>query len=485
MDGVELHAAHYYLFHQFLSPTFNKRTDEYGGSTENRLRFLKEVIEEVRKTCGPDYPLLVRVSVEEYLGPSGLQLIEGLRICELLDQLPIDALNISVSGSSSPLSHSIEPISYPQGWRDYTFASVKKLVKKPVIGTGVIRDPFFAESLLEQGKLDFVGSFRNHLADPNWANKALQNQTQEINRCISCVRCIEDLRQGLYVSCSINAEAGHENHKFLPSGGENRKVVVLGGGVAGMEAARVLALRGFQVVLFEKEAQLGGQVHLSTVIPHKDKMNWHLEYQRLQLQKAKVDVRLNTTATLQRIQQEEPYAVIDATGATPIVPSRFYTEGFVSDPEAILSGKVTPRNQHIIVVGSGLTGLETAMYLTSLGNSIAIVEMEDAIAKNASWVTRKDVTKYLDTKDVVYFTNLELESIQDGYIQVRDLKNGRELRKLPADLVVLSLGFRAQSPLKNELSTQFERFYMIGDSAKSGRIKEAVYAGYQVAANLK
>lgn len=485
VDAVELHAAHYYLFHQFLSPTFNKRNDSYGGSTENRFRFLKEVIEDIRAKCGADYPLIVRVSVEEYLGSSGLQLTEGLKICQLLDQTSINAINVSVSGSSSPLSHSIEPISYPQGWRDYTFSAVKKLVKKPVIATGVIRDPSYAEKLLEEGKLDFVGSFRNFLADPNWANKALQNQENEINRCISCVRCIEDLRQGLYVTCSINAEAGHEDYKYVASGGDKRKVVIVGGGVAGMEAARVLALRGFQPVLFEKEATLGGQVQLSTVIPHKDKMNWYLNYLRFQLEKLKVDVRLNTVASLASIKQEEPYAVIDATGATPMVPERFYKKGYVSDPARILNGQVKLRNQHVVVIGSGLTGLETALYLLHQGNYVTIVEMEDKIAKSAYWVTVKDVTKYLDTFDVTYLTCKQLDSIQDGYILLKDLNNQNEIIKLPADHVVLSLGFKAQSTLKQEVEKAFDRFYVIGDSAVSGRIKEAVYAGYQTAANLK
>ena len=484
VDGVELHAAHYYLFHQFLSPTFNKRTDEYGGNTENRFRFLKEVIEDIRAKCGPDYPIIVRVSIEEYLGMKGLHLVEGLKICQLLDATPIDAISVSVSGSSSPLSHSIEPISYPQGWRDYAFSAVKKLVSKPIIATGVIRDPSYAEKLLQENRLDFIGSFRNLLADPNWANKTLQNQENEINRCISCVRCIEDLRQGLYVSCSINAEAGHETKKFPTSGGAGRKVVVIGGGVAGMEAARVLALRGFKPVLFEQTANLGGQVHLSTAIPHKDKMNWYLQYQRLQLQKLKVDVRLQTSATLENIKKEEPYAVIDATGATPLVPARFKKEGFVFDPQQILSGAISLENKHIAIIGSGLTGLETALYLVHKGNYITVIEMEDKIAKTAYWVTVKDVTKYLDTYDVSYLTNMQLDSVQDGYLVLKDVLK-QELVKFPVDAAVLSLGFRAQSPLKIELEKIYERYYPIGDRYKEGRIKEAVHAGYQVASQLK
>ncbi len=485
VDGVELHAAHYYLFHQFLSPTFNKRTDEYGGSLENRIRFLLETIQDVRQKCGKDYPLLVRVSVEEYLGSEGLQLLEGYKICQILDQTSIDALDISVSGSASPLSHSIEPISYPQGWRKYIFSAVKSLVKKPIIGTSVLRDPAYCEQMLSQNRLDFIGSFRNHLADPQWTNKAQNNQDKTINRCISCVRCIEDLRYGKYVSCSINAEAGNEPKSPLPHDGNQRKVVVVGGGVAGMEAAIVLAQRDFKVVLFEKEANLGGQVFLSTSIPHKDKMNWYLDYQKQRLEEAKVVVHLNTEATLDLIYKEKPYAVIDATGATPFIPSIFKKEGFVSDPAAILSHKVVLQDKNIVIVGSGLTGLETALMLLQNNNRITFVEMEDKIAKSAYWVTVNDVKKYLDTFDVVYLTNTKLNTIEDGYVTLKDVRHQDQVFTLPADHVILSLGFKAQSPLKPELKNHFERVYVIGDSEKSGRIKEAVHAGYQLGATLQ
>lgn len=482
-DGVELHAAHYYLIHQFLSPTFNKRKDEYGGSTENRFRFLQEIIQDIRLKCGNNYPLIVRISVEEFLGEGSLKLNEGLKLCRLLDQEMIDAISVTVSGSSSPLSHSIEPISYPQGWRDYIFEAVKRIVSKPIIATGVIREPSYAEKLLEEDKLDFIGSFRNFLADPNWANKAKNNEITKINHCISCVRCIEDLRQGLYVSCSVNARAGNEKNEIIPTKEENKKVVIVGGGVGGMEAARVLALRGFKVVLFEQDSVLGGQVELSTAIPHKDKMNWYLNYQRRNLQELNVDVRLNTIADLKSIKEEKPYAVIDATGATPFVPFTYQNNDFISEPRTVLSGKVNLENKHITIIGSGLTGLETALYLAEKGNKITIVEMEDKIAKNAYWVTIKDVTKYLDNHNVIYLTSMKLENIEKGFVELRDLKDN-SLIKLKTDHVVLSLGFKNQSTLKEKLLKEFERFYVIGDSKQAGRIKEAVHGGFEVAINI-
>ena len=484
IDGVEIHAAHFYLLHQFLSPHFNKRTDQYGGNLENRARILKEVLEKIREKCGKEYPVIVRVSVEEYL-EDGYHLDEGIEICKLLEQYGADAINVTCAGTGCAYGQSLEPISYPQGWRTHLSKAVKQFVNIPVIGVSVIREPEYAEQVLQEGAMDFVGSARNHLADPYWTEKARTGQEEDIRKCISCLKCIQGVAQGTGIGCSVNPQCGHETEALhVEKNGAGKNVIVLGGGPAGMEAAITAAKRGFSVDLYERNNVLGGQIRLASQAPHKEKMNWLLEHQMCQLQKYKVTVHLNQQPGVEEISEKKPYAVMDATGAVPIIPGFIEKkEGFVYTPDEILTGKVRMEQKNIVIVGSGMTGLETAEYLVARGNAVTLVEMDTVIARQAYGTQVADVLKYLKTGTVVIMTATALSSIEDGYLVVEDAVTKKK-HNLAADAVILSLGVRNQGMYQNILPQICEKYQTVGDAQKSGRIYDAIRSGYKAALAL-
>lgn len=480
IDGVEIHAAHHYLIHEFLSPYFNKRTDEYGGSFENRCRFLKEVVIAVREAVGADYPITVRLSAEDYMGDESYHLDECIKVAQMLDALGVDGLNISVGGTENGKSHSLEPISYRQGWRKHISSSIKKMVNCPVIGTSVIRDPEYAEKILENNEMDLIGMGRSHLADPYWSKKAQSGHTEDICKCISCLRCIDNIKFEKPIICSLNPNCGNElNQKEIVKNGNGRLAVVVGAGVAGLEAARILSEREFKVVLFEKTMHLGGQVYLASNVPNKEKMKWFIEYETTQLHKHNVDIRFGSAPSADEIIAMNPYIVIDATGASPLKPGSIegINNEFVITPVDVLSGTYVPENKNIAIIGSGLTGLETAELLVEKGNAVTIIEMADKIAPGGSKVNINDILQRLAIYDTILITNKKLTKIESDRIHYEDVTSGEEYI-LPVDNVILSLGVRSNGTLGKELKDKFYNIKFIGDAQTPGRIREAIVAGY-------
>lgn len=485
IDGVEIHAAHFYLLHQFLSPYFNHRTDEYGGSLENRLRIVKEILEKTRKLTGPEFPILVRVSAEEYFPQGGYHLDEGIEICKKLEEYGADAINVTVAGTGCKYGQSLEPISFPQGWRKHIPAAVKKFVSIPVIGVAMIRDPDYAQRMVEKGYMDFVGSARNYVADPEWANKVAEGRTDQLRRCISCLRCIQGIVAGESISCSVNPLCGREDSAAqIAVDGEGRLVVILGGGPAGMQAAVTAAQRGFSVRLYEAEKQLGGQLKLAATAPNKEKIFWFIEYLRGEMARLGVEVRLGCSPTQEELENLHPYGIIDATGAVPVVPrSMAVIPGYVFTPDQVLSGQAAFCDAHIVIVGSGMTGLETAEYLTAQGNMVTLVEMGDKVAPQAYGTQIMDVMKHLEVANTVVMTSTALEEICEGYVKLRKVDSG-VVTNLPADGVVLSLGVRPAKPYGDRLAGLAQRVFTVGDACRSGRIIDATRTGYDAACQL-
>lgn len=368
-DGIEIHAAHHYFLHSFLSPVTNHRTDEYGGSLEHRARILQEVVLSIRAHCGPDFPVMVRVSLEEYIGPKGYHADTGLKLCQMLASWGVDALNVSASGTDSKGSQSVEPMPYRQGWRKHLPWLVKQTVSIPVLAVALIRDPAFAEQLLADRVLDFAASARSHLADPNWANKAFAGQEADILPCISCMACFSKFDGEGHITCAVNPETGYEAQlPPLPQDGDKRLVVVLGGGPAGLGGAWIAARRGFRVILFEKQAVLGGQLNLAALAPGKEKIHWLLDSLTRRCQQAGVELHPGHAPTLDELNALHPYAILDATGGLPAVPARIpgaQDSPLVCTPPDILTGKLQPTGEVIAVIGSGMTGLETAEILSA------------------------------------------------------------------------------------------------------------------------
>ncbi|MDK2937200.1 MAG: hypothetical protein PWP16_653 [Eubacteriaceae bacterium] len=495
IDGVELHSAHGYLLNQFISPLTNKRTDEYGGSTENRARVIKEIIEGIRARVGRDYPVMLRISADEFLRESmfpfeedGLMLDEAVKICQYLVPFGLDAINVS-AGIYETMNWAWEPISYPEGWKIYLAEAVKKAVDVPVFGVGVIRNPEFAEKIIAEGKVDGVTMARGQLADPDWVNKAAKGQVEDIRRCISCLNCMDTMvtngMKGEPFACAINARAAREwFYNDARIDGDGRLVVVVGGGPAGMEAAVKLAERQFKVVLFEKEAELGGQLCLANKPPHKDKINWLIDYYKTRLKKLGVDIRLGTAATQKAIASLTPYAVFVGTGSESIVPASIKGIDLASvcTSTDILTGKVKLSGKKVAVIGSGMTGVETAELLETQDNEVFVVEMADQIGPGASWQSFSDVQARLMKFGTVFMPGHKLVEITGKGVEL-EKADGQGV-SLDVDAVVLSLGVKADQTLADALAVDFDKVIKIGDTKCVGRIANAVETAYAAAYHL-
>ncbi|MBE0068368.1 FAD-dependent oxidoreductase [Thermoanaerobacterium thermosaccharolyticum] len=494
IDGVEVHGAHGYLINQFLSPYTNKRTDKYGGNLENRMRFLEEIVVGIKEKCGRDFPLLVRLSVDEFLGMvglpnEGLHIEEGVKIAKRLEELGVDALDISC-GIYETMNVAWEPSSYEQGWKVHLAETIKKSVNIPVIGVSVYRDPEFANRMIEEGKIDFAGSARQHFADPEWANKAKEGRLDEIRKCISCLYCMESLMNadiaGASAQCSINIQSGREGelNDFKEDGAE-RIVSIIGAGPAGLEAARILAKRRFKPVIFEKSDKLGGQLQLANKPPKKEKINWLIDYLKTQIEKAGIEVRYNTAPTVEILKQLNPYAVFIAQGSNPIMPKsiRGIDRKNVLVAEDILSGKVRLNDKKVAVVGSGMTGLETAHYLAVDGNDVSVFEMADEIGPGLFFQNLIDILGHLGSFKVKLYPKHKLVEIGEDKVVFENTETKENVHQV-FDYVVLSLGRTPNTELIDEIKAAFDNVVVLGDAKQAGKIRNAMESGFMAAYNL-
>jgi len=489
MDGVELHASHGYLINQFLSPYSNKRTDKYGGSLENRMRFIEEIIKGIRDKCGKDFVISVRIPADEFLeefgiSEEGINLQEGVRIAKYIDNLGVDAINVT-SGIFLTTNTIIEPTSYPQGWRSHLAEEVKKVVKAPVIAASVIRKPEYAEELLEKNIVDFVALGRGLLADPEWVKKVEEGREGEIRPCISCLHCLELVYAEKGSECAVNVEAARElKLPDLIQDGKERVVAIIGAGPAGMEAGSILAMRGFKPILFEREKEVGGQLQLANKPLHKEKMNWLIDYMANQLNLLGVEIRLGTVPSIEEIKKLDPYAVFVATGASEIVPKIQGVDNenvhLVSD---ILKSKVKIAGQEVVVIGGGMTGLETAELLAEQGNKVTIIEMLGKIGQGIYTPNRIDIINRLKKHGVKMLANHKLKSIVDTKVVLEDLIKETAI-EMTADHVILSLGVKSNNQIVEGIKQSFENVKVIGDAQETGRIAHAIKAGHMEARNL-
>lgn len=490
-DGVELHASHGYLIQQFLSPNTNKRTDEYGGSLENRMRFLLEIIDGIRSNCGRDFPIVVRLTVDEMYSEigqdgKGYNLEEGLKMAKILNDKGIDAIDVS-SAAYDTFNYWLEPTTFTPGWRKYLASEVKKVVDIPVIAANLIRSPKQAEIQLEEGTQDFVSLGRPLIADPHWANKVKNVDEKLIKRCVCCLYCFESMMKGAYKythgHCSVNPFVGRENAE-LKQNGNGRKVVIIGAGCAGLTAAELLSKRGFDVTVLEKESKQGGQLNLASKPPHKDKMNWVCDDLLSNAIDCGANVIFNTKADKDIIASYSPKIVINATGGNAVHPRAFCGDNVVTVTE-VLDGSIDIQNKSVAVIGSGMTGLETSELLVSKGNKVTVVEMADEIAPGAWFQQLDDALPVLEKAGTKFLTSHKLISVSSSGIELENLKENKAVA-LKVDYVVLSLGVKSDNALYNSIkNTNDYKAYNIGDSAKIGRIVNATESAYQLVMSIE
>ena len=489
VDAVELHAAHGYLIQQFLSPYTNHRADEYGGSFDNRMRFLEEIVRGIRQRCGRDYPLIVRLSVDEMFDRigkpgTGYGLEVGKRIAKRLEELGVDAINVS-SANYDTYNCWLEPTTYEPGWRKYLAKAIKETVNIPVIAANVIRTPEQAERQLEEGYQDFVASARAFICDPHWPEKAQSGHPEDIQRCIGCLNCIRSFMNNAGVGqpgeCALNMSIANERFYYsMPKDGKGRKVIVIGAGPAGLTAAKTMAMRGFDVELYERSEKAGGQVIAASSGSHKERLYWAIEDLMTAAKKEGAKVFLGKELTAEEIADRKPYAVICATGGSPLRPRSIPgtdREDVAAAPDVLL-GKTKIENSDVVVVGSGMTGLETTEFLNEHGNRVTVVEMADEIAPGAWFQLVDDEMERIRPYGTKIMTGTKLCSIDEDGVTVEDKSTGVQ-QKIKADRVVLAMGVRPETALAEKLKDLgLNNVFCVGDAEKSGTIAHACHSAY-------
>lgn len=482
-DGVEIHGAHGYLIAEFMSLYANKRCDEYGGSFLNRFRFAKEIIANIKAKAGDDFPILFRLSGDEFV-PGGRNIEETKAVAMMLEEAGVDAIHVSVGVYAT--RHKIAPPARThRGWAVDFAAEVKKVVSLPVITVGRITDPFLAESILASRKADFIAMGRAALADPALPNKTAAGKYDEILFCVGCLQgCGDKIRRhGEPGGCMLNPLTGNETeYKVLPAK-EKRKVMIIGGGVAGMEAAIVAAEKGHDVNLFEKGKELGGAYLLASFPPGKGEICTFIAWQKHRLESLGVQVFLNTEVTDDMVLKEKPDVVIVATGSMPISPDiPGAGKAHVVSAYAVLAGEAEVGDR-AIVVGGGLVGSETANHLAFLEKKVTIIEMTSEIAMDEEFNTRRLLIKDLKDWEVKILVKATAREILDDGVMVSI--DGEDVRVGPADTVVIALGSNPVNGLYEKLKEKPFKIVNIGDSREVRNALHAIEEGYRAGLEIE
>ncbi len=480
-DGVEIHAAHGYLIHQFLSYASNKRIDEYGGTYENRTRFLREVMTEVRRVVGPDFPMQVRLSVEE-MCEGGRTLFEARQIIRDIEALSADAINLTFSMYGTRSSVGSVSSFFQSHGNFVKYAEVAKtLVKIPVITVGRIQDPNMAEDIIVSGKADFVGMARTSLVDPHWPEKVKNGNIDDLRQCIGCLQgCTASTYMRVPVHCLVNPELGWEFETDFSKAPVSKKVFIAGGGVAGMEAARAAAIKGHDVHLYEASGELGGQFVSASYPPFKGEFATLPAWQLRQIKKLGVNIHMNTPLTKAIVVSEKPDKVILATGAKPIILD---VPG-INLPNVVLAEDVlrgrSDTGMNVLVAGGGMIGSETAAHLcVQCKAKVTIIEMLSDIGLEMESGIRDDLKDVLNKFFVDIKTGTKLAGVTaEGAL----IQKGDTVTLFPCDTVVVAIGTRAHNPLEEELKGLCN-LVVIGDAAKPRKAVAAVREGFVAGMN--
>ena len=491
-DAVEIHAGHSYLISQFLSPITNKRTDEFGGSVENRTRFCRMVIDEVRKQVGPFFPIMLRLSADELM-EGGNTLDDTLKYLDYLQE-EVDIFDVSC-GLNGSIQYQIDANYLPDGWRSYMAKAVKEKFNKPCISMGNIRDPKVAERILADGDADLIGMGRGLIADPAWVNKVATGHECDLRKCISCnVGCAGN-RIGVNrpIRCTVNPSVLEGDVYKKLHVNKNCNVVVIGGGTAGLEAACTAAEVGCNTFLLEKGNELGGLASLISRIPAKNRLAdfpHYLMHRAEQLEN--LYIFKNTEGTPENIRKFHPNIIVSSTGSAPLLPpitglkDRIDNENYniysilgmishINDFPKDLEGK------KVVVVGGGAVGLDVVEFFADRNADISIVEMMDQIGRDLDPVSKNDTKTMMKKHNVHQLTKTALLEVKDSSFLV---KGDGEPYELPFEYGFVCLGMRAQGQLYQNLTEEFSsedvEIMNIGDSQRARRIIDGTQEGRNI-----
>ena len=478
-DAVTLHLANGYLLQSFMSPYSNRRTDGYGGSVEARTRLPREIVEGMRRELGAEVPIIVRLSVDDFL-EGGVTLSDGRRMAQLLESAGADAIDVT-AGMPETMYIIGPPMAMPKGFLVSHGRAIKDSVRIPVAVVGRINDPLLAEQILRDGDADFISVGRPLLADPQFANKARSGRAEDIRPCIACNEgCFQRLYSQLDVSCVVNPRVGREAMYPEVPASKPIRVLVAGGGPGGMMAALTAAARGHSVVLCERGTRLGGQLLLGDVPPHKEEIRALRDYLTRQLEKSGVEVRLESTVTRELVEHIGAEAVIVATGALPVMSSVPAVDAKILSAWGVLSGREAV-GAKVVVMGGGEVGCELAEYLAAQGKDVTIVEIQSDILIGTEPRARVLLIRRLHELGVEVLT-------QSRVVAVRGERVTYECAGLKSivkgvDSVVAALGSTADKALSEALGNG-ANVHVIGDCVKPRRILEAMRDGFEVAYGL-
>jgi 2,4-dienoyl-CoA reductase-like NADH-dependent reductase (Old Yellow Enzyme family)/thioredoxin reductase len=482
-DAVEIHGAHGYLITQFLSPYANKRTDRYGGDARGRATFLLEIIRDIKKKAGADFPVIVKININDHV--EGATTPEDAMVTAgLVAEGGADAIIASVGVHETRPYMMIPPMSIPDFTNIHYAAMVKEAVGVPVAAVGRIIEPLRAAQVIEEGKADLVDLGRALLADPEWPRKAQEGRFDDIRECIGCNQgCIDKCHHMEPFTCLQNPVIGREREFEIHKAEKPRRVVVIGGGPAGLEAARVAALRNHQVTLYEREMELGGQIRVGRVPPHRDELGKVAEYQIRQVKKLGVGLELGKEVTPELVEDLDADVYVVATGSIPLVPEidGIDREGVVYAVD-VLAGRVSV-GKRIVVVGAGLVGLETADYLVEQGKEVVILEMLDTMAADTGNANRIYFEEKFSEKGVEVLLEARVKRVdEDGIVYVQ---KGWDRKLMGVDTVVLATGARAEDSLwKAVEGKRGVKAFAVGDCVEARNAMEAIYEGSKIAREI-